>query len=318
MTTHATWLVFATLLAGVSGQDPGQPKPPAAAAASALVSSPRHTFFVAGPTCTGIFDERGEIAFDLQRPGARDGVVLPNGNVLVAWSDVVLETTRERKVVFRYERSADNQELGTVWRLDSGRTLVSELGKQPRLLELTADGKVAAVVALQPDTDNAHMQTRMARPLANGHYLVPHLLAFAVKEYDASGKVLSVLRTDLEELGGRKAENWPFTAIRLADGNTLVGLTHGNRVVEFAANGTVAWSVGNDDLPGRPIVDACGVQRLPDGNTVIASYAATEGMKLFEVDKQKKIVWSYSGPHRVHHFQVLTTDGKPLPWPPLK
>ena len=90
------------------------------------------------------------------------------------------------------------------------------------------------------------------------------------------------------------------------------------KVVEFALDGTVAWSVGNDDLPGRPIADACGVQRLPDGNTVIASYAAAEGIKLFEVDRKKRIVWSYSGPHRVHHFHVLTTDGKPLPWPPLK
>ncbi|MCH8860264.1 MAG: hypothetical protein IH843_03860, partial [Thaumarchaeota archaeon] len=32
------------------------------------------------------------------------------------------------------------------------------------------------------------------------------------------------IKTDLEELGGRKAENWPFTAIRLANGNTLVNL----------------------------------------------------------------------------------------------
>ena len=74
----------------------------------------------------------------------------------------------------------------------------------------------------------------------------------------------------------------------------------------------------NDDLPGRPIADACGVQRLPDGNTVIASYAAQDGIKLFEVDRDKKVVWSFSGPQRVHHFQVLTTDGKVLPWPPQK
>jgi hypothetical protein len=31
------------------------------------------------------------------------------------------------------------------------------------------------------------MQTRMARQLRSGNYLVPHLLAFAIKEYSTDG-----------------------------------------------------------------------------------------------------------------------------------
>ena len=162
------------------------------------------------------------------------------------------------------------------------------------------------------------MQTRMARKLDNGNYLVPHLLAFAVKEYTPSGEVVHTIRTDLEELGGKKVDNWPFTAIRLPDGNTLVGLTHGDKVAEFDKDGKVVWSVSNDDLPGKPIHDACGVQRLPDGNTVIACYAAKSGIKIFEVNRAKQIVWSWSGSQNVHHFQILTTDGKPVPGKPLK
>lgn len=64
--------------------------------------------------------------------------------------------------------------------------------------------------------------------------------------------------------------------------------------------------------------DPCGAQRLPNGHTVIASYNASEGIKLFEVTPQKKIVWQYEGPHRVHHFQVLTTNGQPIVGKPLK
>ena len=64
------------------------------------------------------------------------------------------------------------------------------------------------------------------------------------------------------------------------------------------------------------IDDACGVRRLPNGNTVIASDHTSEGVKLFEVDGQKRVVWSYSGPHRVHHFQLLTTNGEPIPSTP--
>ncbi len=309
---------------GLVGQTPPVPAPaPAEAAVPEVKTAPAaitHSFFVAGPDFTGILGEDGKPVFDTHQPGARDGWVLPSGNVLVAWSKLVLESTREGKIVFQYALSPDNQELGTVQRLPSGKTLVTELGKVPRLLELDATGKVEVTVALLPETDNAHMQTRMARKLPSGNYLVPHLLAFQVKEYTPTGEVVKVLRTDLPELGGAKAENWPFTAIRLDSGNTLVGLTHGNKVAEFDATGKVVWALTNDDLPGRPIADACGVQRLANGNTVIASYAQTakDGVKLFEVDRQKQIVWSYTGPRRVHHFQVLTTNGEAEPEPARK
>ncbi len=278
----------------------------------------RHSFFVAGPDFTGIVGEDGEKQWDLGRKGARDGWVLPNGNVLIAWNDVVREMTPAKEVVFEYRLDASNKELGTVQRLKDGRTLITELGTNPRLLEVEANGKIALEFPLQPETDNAHMQTRMARKLANGNYLVPHLLAFKVKEYTAEGNVVKEFPTDMEDLGGRAAKNWPFTAIRLAGGNTLVCLTNGNKVVEMDSEGKVVWKITNEDLPGNPIDDACGGQRLPNGNTVITAYHAKKGVKLFEVNREKQLVWKFEGPYRVHHFQILTTNGKPIEGEPLK
>jgi outer membrane protein assembly factor BamB len=280
--------------------------------ATSATSPIRHSFFVAGPTFTGIIDEAGKEIWDSGRPAARDGYVLPNGNALIAWVDEVVEMKPTKEVVFKYTRAKENAEIGTVQRLDNGHTLITELGAKPRLLEVDATGKIVVDVPLQPETDNAHMQTRMARKLANGNYLVPHLLAFKVKEYTPEGKVVREFATDLEELGGRAAENWPFTAIRLDNGNTLVNLTHGNKSVELDPDGKVVWKVTNDDLPGDPLDDPCGAQRLPNGNTVIASYHAQKGIKLLEVNPAKEIVWSYDGPHRVHHFQILSTNGSPL------
>lgn len=280
----------------------------------------RHSFFIAGPTFTGILGEDGAEVWNSGKPAARDGFVLPNGNVLIAWSDEVREMKRDHTVVFHYKLSADNKEIGTVERLDNGRTLITELGPQPRLMEVAADGSVAVQFALQPETDNAHMQTRMARRLPNGDYLVPHLLAFQVKQYTPKGDVVKTFKTDLDHLGGRAAENWPFTAIRLENGNTLVNLTHGNKTVEFDTDGQVVWIVGNDDFPDlKPFDDPCGGQRLPNGNTVIASYHASgNAIKVFEVTRDKKIVWKYSGPHRAHEIQVLTTNGKPVEGKPMK
>ena len=287
-------------------------------AANAQAVEIKHSFFVAGPEFTGIIDEDGNEVWDSGRSEARDGWVLPNGNILVTWVDMVRELTPEKQVVFEYRIDPANQELGTAQRLADGNTLIAELGAKPRLLEVTGDGEVAVEFALQPETDNAHMQTRMARKLANGNYLVPHLLAFKVKEYTPTGKVVNEFPTDLEAVGGRDAHTWPFTAIRLENGNTLVCLTNGNQVVEFDSAGEIVWHLTNDDLPGEPIDDACGGQRLPNGNTVITSYHAQVGVKLLEVTQDKKLVWKYEGPHRAHHFQILTTNGQPIEGTPLK
>jgi hypothetical protein len=182
------------------------------------------------------------------------------------------------------------------------------------LLEVDPQGEIVIEVPLQPETDNNHMQTRMARKLPNGNYLVPHLLAFKVKEYTPTGKVVNVIDTDLPELGGREAENWPFTAILLSSGNILVNLTHGNKTVEFTPDGSVAWQVDNNDVDGR-FADPCGGQRLPNGNTVICSYGQRDPTKtrIFEINANKEVVWELFFPvSTAHQVHVLTTNGEPV------
>jgi len=286
-------------------------------AADPAASSIRHSYLVMGAK-TAIIGEDGVARWEY-RGGTRDGFVLPNGNALLAWSDRVEEVTPAKQVVFSYTRNPDNAEIGTVQRLYNGNTLVTELGKRPRLLEVDGRGSIVHETPLQPETDNAHMQTRMARQLKNGNYLVPHLLAFAVKEYTPDGKIVATLRTDLAELGGRPAENWPFTAIRLDNGNTLVSLTHGNKVVEFTQGGAIAWKATNDDVGGL-FKDPCGSQRLANGNTVVGSHAANQGISMVELNRDRKIVWTSDHPLAagVHHFQILTTNGRQEPGVPMK
>jgi hypothetical protein len=290
---------------------------PLRATESSLSESIRHSFLVLGGK-TAIVAEDGSVSWEY-RGGSRDGFVLPGGNVLVAWSDRVEEVTPAKQVVFSYVRSPENAEIGTTQRLHDGTTLVTELGKKPCLLRVDSKGAVVASTPLQPETDNAHMQTRMARQLRSGNFLVPHLLAFAVKEYTPEGRVVRTLRTDLAELGGRAAENWPFTAIRLDDGHTLVSLTHGNQVAEFDGSGAVVWKVGNAEVGGL-FQDPCGAQRLANGNTVVGSHAAMKGVSMVEVTPARKIVWTSDHPAAagVHSFQILTTNGRPEAGQPQK
>ena len=83
----------------------------------------------------------------------------------------------------------------------------------------------------------------------------------------------------------------------------------------------VVWRVDNSHVGGR-FDDACGGQRLPNGNTVICAYhqKKPDKAKLFEVTREKKVVWEYMNPKLsgIHEIHVLTTNGKPVSGPPLK
>jgi len=274
----------------------------------------KHSLLITGPN-TILIDENSKKIWEC-RGGSRDGFALQDDNFLISWKNEVLILNKKNMVQFRYQLGKGNREIGTAAPLDNGNILITELGPKPKLLEVDRKGKVHVEFPLQPETTNAHMQTRMARKNSSGHYWVPHLLAFSVKEYDSRGKVLRTVKTDVPKLGGRGAKNWPFTAIELSNGNLLVGCTLGNKVVEFDPNNnTVKWQVDNDQVKGL-IQDACGVQRLVSGNTVIASYRAIKGQpKIIEVDPKGNLVWQFSSDtlKAVHHFQVITTNSKPEP-----
>src|SRR5262249_33426827 len=102
----------------------------------------KHSFFIAGPKFTGIIGENGEEVWNSGKPGARDGYVLQNGNVLVCWADEVVEFDKDKKPVFTYKRSVPEMELGTAVRLENGNTMITESGKSPRLVEVDSKGNV--------------------------------------------------------------------------------------------------------------------------------------------------------------------------------
>jgi len=269
-------------------------------------------------------ERSGRVTWDYPA-ASREGWVLPNGNLLLALAKSaalpgggVVEVTRDKRVVWEYRGTQD--EVNSVQKTAAGTYVLTEAGRQPRLIEVDAAGRPLVQFALQCQVGNAHMQARMARKLADGTYLVPHLLDFAVKQYDRTGAVLAVIDTTTPGDPGRKIHSWPFTAIRLADGNTLVALTNANAVAEFAPDGRRGWQLTNADVGGI-IHDACGVQRLPNGNTVIASYAARgDQPRLFEVTPDKRVIWTCIPPDggAVHHVHVFATDGVALAEPPLR
>ena len=272
----------------------------------------RHSFLICGNP-TALLNEKSEIIWQTKGYG-RDGFVLKSGNAfLVSIGNVAKEITREGKVVWSYELSKENKELGSCVRLDNGNTLIVERGVKPQLLEVRKDGSVAVTVPLKPETKNGHMQTRMARKLPNGNYIVPHLLAFAVKEYKPDGDGRADDQDRPRGTGRTQGEKLAIHRHKTQGGNLLVNLTNGNKAVEFDPSGKVAWRADNSHVDGR-FADPCGGQRLANGNTLICSYGQRKGdmPKLFEVTRDKKVVWEYFNPAvRAHEVHAISTNGKP-------
>jgi len=277
-----------------------------------------HSFLVTGAN-TCIVGNDDKVLWTYPK-STRDGWVLPDGNVLLALTKskecphgAVLEVNREGKTLFEYPGT--QSEVNTVQPLPNGNLVLTEAGANPRLLEIDRTGKTLVEVPIRCQTQNHHMESRMSRKLANGNYLVPVLLDRFVREMTPDGTVAWEVRTPDEP-----KECWPFTAIRLENGNTLVTLTHGLRVVEFDAAGKIVWQATNDDLSAPLFRDPCGAQRLPNGNTVIASYGmGAKGVKLFEITRDKKVVWTWTSDRPgVHHVQILETNGKPVEGTPLR
>lgn len=294
---------------------------------SALAQEVTHSFLACGQK-TYIMEADGEASWTY--PAAtRDGYVLDDGAIILTLSKskrfpggavVRITTDGNEKLIWKGTQSEVNSAQPTA----DGSLVITEAGKNPRLLEVSENGKVLLEFPLACQQENHHMQTRMARKLSDGTYLAPHLLDFAVKHYASDGKVLGKLDTTVPGDTDRQIHTWPFTAIRHGDDHTLVCCTNGNRVIDFDANGDIVWTLTNDDLPGNWLQDPCGGQVLPNGNIVITSYAAgradRHAPKLFEVTPDKKVVWKYADGQKVgiHHFQIINTNGEKLELPARK
>ena len=286
------------------------PNPPGVAADSKIT----HSFLALG-TETFIVSDSGKTEWTYPF-GTRDGWVLPNGNLLLTLSKcdkypggAVVEITRSGQTLFEFKGT--QSEVNTSQKLASGNVLLTEAGPHPRILEVDSNGTIIVNVPLTCQTTNYHLQTRMTRKLANGNYLVPQLLDKVVREYTSDGKIAWEAATP----------HWAFTAIRLPDGHTLINCTTGNLVIEVDAQGKTTWQLSNEHLPNALINDACGGQRLPNGNTVFSSYRiGADRTKLIEVTPDKKVVWTYTDPRKdgIHEFQILDTNGQPLTEPVLR
>lgn len=238
-----------------------------------------------------LVNQKGEIEWQVPIRNIHDAWQLPNGNILYQndWTKII-EMTPDQKVVWTYDAGTQNGNQGkkvevhAFQRLSNGHTMIVESGPA-RIIEVDFDGKIHKQIALKIDQPNPHTDTRLVRKLANGNYLVSHEGDNQiVREYAGDGAIVWEYRT------GTKV----YSAIRLENGNTLIGTGDGHRVIEVDQTGKTVWSVEENELPGIKLAWVTMVERLPNGNTFIVNCHGDENNpQLLEVDKEKKVVWTF-------------------------
>ena len=231
----------------------------------------------------------GRVQWEYPAKHCDDLWVLPNGNLLFNTGHGVLEVTREKQVVFSYESKS---EVYACQRLANGNTFIAECNAG-RLLEVDPQGKIVKQIRLLPEGVNGrHTYMRNARRLENGHYLVAHYGAQVVREYDADGRVVR----EIAAPGG------PHSVVRLPDGNPLIACGDkgdgGANVREVDKQGKVVWQITCDELPGIHLAFMTGLQRLPNGNTVMSNWLGHGHLgtapHLIEVTRDKQVVWTFA------------------------
>ena len=122
-----------------------------------------------------------------------------------------------------------------------------------------------------------------------------------------------------EAKGGHGLEafgNRLFSAVRLKNGNTLIGGGNGHCVLEVTPEKEIVWQLHQDELPNIRLAWVTTLEVLPNGNYVIGNCHAGPGNPLLvEVEpKTKKVVWTFDHfetfGNSVSNSQLLDLRGK--------
>lgn len=296
---------------------------------SPLVANAQHRLVTQGNDKLAIVGKNGEIEWEMKWGGIHDLHVLPSGNIMVQQgaSKVVEIDVKKREVVWSYNSAEANGNRGkpvevhAFQPLGEGRVMIAESGPA-RIIEVDRQGKLLKEVMLKVHRLHPHTDTRLARKLASGNYLVCHEGDGFVREYDGeTGQVVWEFEVPLfgqERKDGHGPEafgNKAFAAVRLPGGNTLISTGNGHGVIEVTPKKEVVWRLAQKDLPGITLAWVTTLEVLKNGHYILGNCHAGPGQPLLvELEpKTKKVVWRFDQFERfgnsVSNSQLVDVEG---------
>ncbi|HEX3869109.1 MAG TPA: PQQ-binding-like beta-propeller repeat protein [Pirellulales bacterium] len=291
----------------------------------------QHRLVVQGNGKLAIVAADGSIETEMPWKAIHDIHALTNGNFMVQQgsSRVVEVDLRKQAVVWSYDSAQSNGNQGqrvevhAFEPLDDDRVMIAESGPA-RIIEVDRSGKLLAEIRLKVDHSNPHTDTRLARKLETGNYLVCHEGDGVVREYAPSGSVVWQYEVPLfghERAGGHGPEafgNKCFAALRLPSGNTLITSGNGHSVLEVTPEKKIVWELHQHDLPDITLAWVTTVEVLSNGHYVIGNCHAGPGSPLLiELEPTtKEVLWTFDRfetfGNAVSNTQILDSGKAPL------
>jgi outer membrane protein assembly factor BamB len=244
--------------------------------------------------------EDGTVLWKAANNNGHDVQVLENGNVLVNCPPSVREYSPDGKIVWEAGKdvAADPE---SAQRLRSGHTLIADNALH-RVVEIDADKKIFWTFDIPNSNHRPTPTMRQVRRLDNGNTLICASTLDKVMEVSPEKQVV-----------WEYSIPFPYLAVRLADGHTLIssgsgyGSAEGYFVVEVDQTGKTVWKYGGADAPADQKLNwPSGFARMPDGHTLISEARAGS---IREVSRDKKLVRTIKSPAMRHPCTLVVVDG---------
>jgi hypothetical protein len=220
-----------------------------------------------------------------------DATMLSNGNIVFCRKVGASEVTPDKKIIWNLDAS-EGTEIHSIQPVGLDHVLVTINGNPAAKLLLinTTTGKTEkeyTFPVLNPGA-NPHIQFRRVHETKEGTFLAAHLRDQKVVEYDANFKQI-----------WSYAANYPWSATRLKNGNTLI-TADDHSVLEVNKQGKIVWQFSQADAPEYKFIIFQEASRLANGNTVICNWCPHNldaklwpgTVQVLEVTPEKKVVWA--------------------------
>ena len=235
----------------------------------------------------GMIIENGKVIREYPVKSATDIKFYAGDKLLISGPREVVLLDSDNKKIFHHK----GKELFTADLHKNGNILIND-SIQHAVIEKDLNGKEVSrtSTAITSSTQRDHYHALHMRQLDNGDFWIAHRHNNIARKYNKAGDVIRTIKmpcsvTSVEEL---------------SNGNVLVsgGAPGPAKVIEFDANDNKVWELSADDVPQANLMTPCGVQRLPNGNTLITNWTGHnykgKYLPLIEVNKQKKIVRAFT------------------------
>jgi len=295
----------------------------------------RHRVFVCGWASGGpaIYDGQFNRLWHLSsKDELSDGWVLPDGGIVFSFSRRkqrtagVIRLDKNKQVLWEYI-APDQHDNHSCQPLPHGGFLLGECAKDGLwMVEIDQAGKELKRIRVADAAKDMHHAFRQVRKTPQNTYL-----GTLMKPATYAGETLPGDHTYEWDASGKLIRTFPaglYVAIRLPNGNTLVSAGHETAdhglVIEYNPDGDKVWELTGQDIEavGLRIQMVCGLQRLPNGNTLVTNVKHGKAIglengavpKAFEITPDKKIVWKMpatTSPYNIGNIQILDSPGNP-------